>query len=113
MEKDIFEIAKQLPNTSKMISDLQNLKETVDNILQYVNNVDDENRKLKSEMIDLYKKLNISDVRNNKINELSSRENELFTKMTNTIFEIMVEDYLTKDEIINWIKVHIDENLIH
>lgn len=58
MEKDIFEIAKHLPNTSKMISDLQNLKETIDNILQYVKNVDDENRQLKSEMIDLYKRLN-------------------------------------------------------
>ena len=59
------------------------------------------------------KNLNISDVRNSKINELSSRENELFTRMTNTIFEIMAEGYLTKDEIIDWIKVHIDENLIH
>lgn len=59
------------------------------------------------------KNLNISDVRYSKINELSSRENELFTRMTNTIFEIMTEGYLTKDEIIDWIKVHIDENLIH
>jgi hypothetical protein len=58
------------------------------------------------------KNLNISDVRNSKINELSSRENELFTRMTNTIFEIMSEGYLTKDEIIDWIKVHVDENLI-
>lgn len=57
MEKDIFEIAKQLPNTSKMISDLQNLKETIDSIVEYVKQVDDENRKLKSEIIDLYKRL--------------------------------------------------------
>ena len=57
LRKDIFEIAKQLPNTSKMISDLQNLKETIDSILEYVKQVDYENRKLKSEMIDLYKRL--------------------------------------------------------
>ena len=55
-----------------------------------------------SNMVDKYKK----------VNELSSRENELFTKMTNTIYEIMKEGYLTKDEIINWIKVHINEDLI-
>jgi len=30
-----------------------------------------------------------------KINELSSRENELFTRMSNTIFEIMAEDHLS------------------
>lgn len=56
MKPDIFEITKKLPNTDKMVEDLQNLKTTIDSLLEYVKQVEDENSVLKSQMIDLLKK---------------------------------------------------------
>jgi peptidoglycan hydrolase CwlO-like protein len=58
MENDIFKIAEKLPNTSNIILSLQNLDGTINELLQYIKNLEDENTKLKSEMIDLYEKLN-------------------------------------------------------
>jgi len=46
-----------LPDTSKFITDLSNLKSTINEIIDYVKIDDDENKKLKFEMIDLYKKM--------------------------------------------------------
>lgn len=33
-------------------------------------------------------------------------------QMTDIIYQIISEGYLTKDKLINWIDIHIDENLI-
>ena len=57
MENDIFEICMHLPNTEKIVSDLQNLQVTIDKLLQHIKNVEEENNKLKSELIDSYKKI--------------------------------------------------------
>ena len=56
MIPDIFKITDKLPNIDKTVADLQNLKTTIDSILEYVKNVEDENSALKSEMIDLLNK---------------------------------------------------------
>ena len=58
MIPDIFKITAKLPNIDKTVADLQNLKTTIDSILDYVKIVEDENLKLKSEMIDLLKMRN-------------------------------------------------------
>lgn len=58
MIPDIFKITSKLPNIDKTVADLQNLKTTIDSILEYVKIVEDEILKLKSEMIDLLKKHN-------------------------------------------------------
>ena len=43
IENDIFEICKQLPNTEKIVSDLQNLQVTIDKLLLHIKNVEEEN----------------------------------------------------------------------
>lgn len=58
MIPDIFKITDKLPNIDKTVADLQNLKTTIDSILEYIKIVEDENLKLKSEMIDLLKMRN-------------------------------------------------------
>ena len=56
MTPDIFKITAKLPNIDKTVADIQNLKTTIDSILEYVKIIEDENSALKSEMIDLLNK---------------------------------------------------------
>ena len=58
MIKDLLDIVNKLPDTKSTIEGLQKINSTIDELIDYVKQVQDENKRLKNEMLDLYKRLN-------------------------------------------------------
>lgn len=84
MEKDIRKILDKLPATKTMITDLQNIDNTVKELMEYVRCVVEENTSLKKEYLILHEKME----------KLIMERNNAYT--TASVIDIDVSNYNLK-----------------